>query len=413
MRFVQKQPLALSVQRRREEADLSAGVAFGFTRAGGALRGDIGVRRLPLPALPAGVRAEAAFFGGGKCAVYSGGQMYVQGEEGFSLSSVAFSRLPVHASVYDGEDALLLSDGQKCALLSSSGLAEEEEIPAFAAAAYFGDRLWLASGIRLTYGAPDDIRDFSQAHGAGGYIDAPSPMGEIVALAAGSDGLFVFRERGLQLLAGRGEERGFSLRDLLSCAPVYGATAACDGERAFWLAQDGLHVYGGDQPASAPLFAGAAQASPRGSVYCGRYLLQADVRAECGTRSVLAVFGEEEECVLPLAAEGLCGSAFCAGGEVFSLSAGGGGVRRSWESGVSVPFGDRCTLEQVRIRAKGNIELRAKSDEGERIFRISCDGRVRPLRAALAGREFSFLVRADTPAEVGALEAFYERGKTV
>ena len=97
----------------------------------------------------------------------------------------------------------------------------------------------------------------------------------------------------------------------------------------------------------------------------------------------------------------------------FSLSAGGGGVRRSWESGVSVPFGDRCTLEQVRIRAKGNIELRAKSDEGERIFRISCDGRVRPLRAALAGREFSFLVRADTPAEVGALEAFYERGKTV
>ena len=156
MRFVQKQPLALSVQRRREEADLSAGVAFGFTRAGGSLRGDIGVRRLPLPALPAGVRAEAAFFGGGKCAVYSGGQMYVQGEEDFSLSSVAFSRLPVHASVYDGEDALLLSDGQKCALLSSSGLAEEEGIPAFAAAAYFGDRLWLASGIRLTYGAPDD-----------------------------------------------------------------------------------------------------------------------------------------------------------------------------------------------------------------------------------------------------------------
>ena len=52
--------------------------------------------------------------------------------------------------------------------------------------------------------------------------------------------------------------------------------------------------------------------------------------------------------------------------------------------------------------------------EGEKtVLRISCDGRVRPLRAALAGREFSFLVRADTPAEVGALEAFYERGKTV
>ena len=69
-------------------------------------------------------------------------------------------------------------------------------------------------------------------------------------------------------------------------------------------------------------------------------------------------------------------------------------------------------------RAEGNgksVRPRAFKEVGHEVgLGVEGFGICRALPyAALAGREFSFLVRADTPAEVGALEAFYERGKTV
>ena len=82
------------------------------------------------------------------------------------------------------ENGVLLSDGQKTALLQASGVAEETEIPAFACAAYHYERLWLvpsADAGRLCFSAPGDIRDFAAAIGGGGYIDLPDEKGEGVS----------------------------------------------------------------------------------------------------------------------------------------------------------------------------------------------------------------------------------------
>lgn len=416
--FYEKSGLTASVQRRRESIGPEEGAALGFLCAGGKLLDPPGTRPA-LSSLPEGCSAEAAFFAGGGCALYGAGGVYARAAEGaFSLSEVTFSRVPACARGYSGGEVLALSDGASSALLSSSGLTAEEGIPPFDAAAFFGDRLWAAKGMRLSYSAPDDACDFAQERGRGGYIDVPSALGEIVGLAAGREELFVLRERGVQRLTGRGEERKFAVEDVCSSARIFGASAAFDGGRLLWLAEDGPHAYGGADifGSVAALFAGVPQRAPRGACMGGWYALQADVRIENETIPVLALFGEGGTCLLPAACTGLNASGgelcFCAGGQPLELSGAPerGELRRAWSRAAEAPYGCRCTLKEIRIRCRGALEVRAESEEGSRTFRIAGDGRMQALRTALPGRAFGFSVRTRSPAQVYCMEAMYERG---
>ena len=93
-----------------------------------------------------------------------------------------FSAPPACVRVYDDAagEALLLSDGASSALLTASGLSAES-VPAFTAAAYAFERLWLVtgeeSGARLRYSSFEDWRDFTEQTGGGGYIDLPDGEG--------------------------------------------------------------------------------------------------------------------------------------------------------------------------------------------------------------------------------------------
>lgn len=416
--FYEKSGLSASVQRRRESISPEEGAAVGFFSAGGRLLDPPGTRAL-LSDLPAGVSAEAAFFAGGSCALFGGGAAYVRPAEGeFSLSSVAFSKVPACARGWCGGEVLALSDGASAALLSSSGLAAEENIPPFDAAAFFGDRLWTAKGMRLSFSAPDDAADFAQERGRGGYIDVPSAMGQIVGLAAGKEELFVLREYGVQRLTGRGEEREFAVEDVLSCPRVFSESAAFDGKRLLWLAEDGPHAYGGQDIFGelSALFAGAAQGEVSGAYAGGWYALQADVCGENGTQHVLALFGEGGYCILPLACTGLNASGgqlcFCAGGRPLGLSGSPerGEMPKVWSGRASAPYGGRCVLKEIRITARGTFEVRAESDEGARTFRVAGRGRMQAVRCALPGREFRYSLRALSPAQVYGMEVLYERG---
>ena len=417
--FYEKSGLSASVQRRREQIAPEEGAAVGFFAAGGRLLDPPGTRAL-FSALPAGFAAEAAFFAGGSCALYGGGAVYVRaaGEEAFSLSSVTFAGIPACARGYCGGEVLALSDGASSALLTAAGLASEAGIPPFATAAFFGDRLWTAQGMRLSYGAPDDAADFAQERGRGGYIDVPSAMGEIVALCAGKEELFVLRERGVQKLTGRGEERSFAVEDVLACPRIFGGSAAFDGKRLLWLAEDGPHAYGGEEifGEAAALLSRAVQDAPRGACAGGRYALQANVCVENGTMPVLALFGEGGCCLLPLACTGLNASGgevcFCTEGQPRALSGAPerGEMRKFWSSAAHAPYGGRCVLKEIRISARGALEVRAESDEGARTFRIAGQGRRQALRCALPGREFRFGLRTQSPAQVYGMEVLYERG---
>ena len=62
----------------------------------------------------------------------------------------------------------------------------------------------------------------SAARGRGGDISFPSAYGQIVALLPLGDALLLFRERGVQRLRAKGDERDFTLSDLFSGAHIYG-----------------------------------------------------------------------------------------------------------------------------------------------------------------------------------------------
>ena len=119
----------------------------GFDCADGTLRAGVSAVLLDGEGIPAD--AEAVYAAGGAYLVYAGGACSVRpaGRESFSLSQVAFSAPPACVRVYDDTagEALLLSDGASSALLTASGLSAES-VPAFTAAAYAFERLWLATG---------------------------------------------------------------------------------------------------------------------------------------------------------------------------------------------------------------------------------------------------------------------------
>lgn len=374
--------------------------------------------------LPAGETPLAAFAAGERVAVYcAGGAVYVCSASGTEKSSVRFARIPSCARIYDGGEAYLLSDGARSALLRAGGLTVSA-IAAFDCAAFYGDRLWLAyagEAGKVRYGAPAST-DLASARGGGGEISFPSAYGQIAALLPFGDSLLLFRERGVQRLRARGDERDFELTDLFSCARIYGATVADAGGIAVWLAEDGLHAYDGSERAFAPDFAGVLagpdQSAARGAAEGGRYYLQATARAGAELVPVLAAFSADGKAgsLVRCAAEGLTSSArtlFVAEGAVCAPSAGGfpfGYARRVYESETCEPFGRRALLREVRVRASGPFRLTARSEEGSRTACVRGTGGTERFSVQLPGVAFAYRLETDAPGEVFSLSATYASG---
>lgn len=416
-----------SVRRRRIALEDgvkagAAGVSLGFSCAGGELCA--GTDMLPLSAegLPEGA-AQAVYAAGGALLVLQGGRCYVRaaGAAGFSLSSVLFSAPPAAVRVYDGAagEALLLSDGAHCARLAAAGLTSES-VPAFSCAGYAYERLWLATGenggIRLRFSSFENWRDFAEERGGGGWIDFPDGKGRIAAIAWFENALYVFRERGIQRLDARGDERTFALRDECACARVYGQTVAVCGGRIVFLAEDGLHSFrGGGAEAFAEGFSrrlcGVPQAQPRACYAGGRYYLQADARLPGGTGRALFSLEEDGSAghCLPGAFSwlgGYEGRAFavyegrlCTPAE--GAAAGGLCRRRVWE-GAFVPPSGGAQLRRLRVDADAGYRLRVACARGTRAFTVRKSGQ-QSFPVALTGS--AFRLRIEAPGGCGRLRA--------
>ena len=377
-------------------------------------------------ALPEGETAAAAFAAGESLAVYcASGSVYFCSAAGTQKSGVRFARIPACARVYDGGEGFLLSDGKAVALLRESGIALSSA-PPFQCAAFYGDRLWIAQGGeagQLRYSAPADAFDFSSARGKGGSIELPSAYGPIVALAAFADGLLLFRERGVQRLRGRGDERDFAVSDLFACARICADTVAEASGRVVWLAEDGLHAFDGSERAfcaeAASVLLGVDQNGARAAAEDGRYYLQAKARAEDGSVvPVLAAVAADGTgaSFLRCEAEGLTSSRrvlFVADGKVCAPSAGAfpfGKARRVYESEPCDPFGRRAMLREVWVRASGPFFLTAESDEGSRTSRLCGTGRTERVLLQLPGTVFNYRLETDAEGQVLALSATYVNG---
>ena len=363
-----------------------------------------GTDALPLAAdAPA---AEAAFAAGGALLLYGGGSCFVRaaGAAAFSPSSVAFSRIPACVRVYDDAagEALLLSDGAVCALLCAAGLAQED-VPAFTAAGYAYERLWLATGeqggARLRYSSFENWRDFTESLGGGGYLDLPDGKGRIVAFADLENYFYVFREYGYQRLYARGDELEFEVRDGAFCARIAGESVAVFGGRAVWLAEDGLHAFDGNTERAfaeeaAPLLCGVPQQAARGCAAGGRYYLQADVRLPQGKKRALLTFatggafsvwqgdfGGLTGGVQALAVYGGTPCRLCEGGVTGGLC-----TRRAWEFGAAAPSG-AALLQRLRVDADAGFAIRVTGARGSRSFGVHGGG-VQTYPAALFGDSF-------------------------
>lgn len=432
--FAKKTPLAANVRTAVREVPLAAekGAAapdYGFAGRSGALFAGYGAADTGL-SLPAGERAAALFgldgaAGRAFALVCESGKVCfcTAGGQSFAESGVTLAKIPAAARLCGDENGVLLSDGQKTALLQESGVAEETAIPAFSCAAYHYERLWLvpaADAGRLCFSAPGDIRDFAAAIGGGGYIDLPDEKGDIVALAACETYLYVFRERGLQRLYARGDESEFELRDEFSCAKIYAKTVCETGGKLYWLAEDGLHLFDGGNlenfAENCRVFADE-QGVPRAAAAGGRYILHANLRTGSGAEEGFAVFDPLRESRQIVRSEAssvsACGSDvyFVREGGVYALQKGGAPARRIVRE-LQNPLGAAGRLAEVALYGKGVYVIKFLSENGERIVHLQAVGGRAKSVVNLAGERFVCeLICEGAACELHGLTVRYAAGR--
>lgn len=424
MRFYRKTPLGLSGTAVRVNIPLDVskgedgGFAYSLESAGGKLRGGVGADALELSALPAGKTLAAVFEGGGAYALYcADGKVYACASGGLSDSGVTFSRMPAAVRVYEGGEKTLLSDGQLCLELSGSGLAQKAF--AFSCATFAYDRLWYCSdGLTLYYSEAGNAYNFEAGTGLGGKIELPDKKGKIVALVSLRNDIYVVREYGLQKLEAYGDEQEFSVEDVLSCAKIYGPSAAATERTLFFLAEDGLHAYGDGKIGGFAEWLASEQTNVRGAASGGKYFLSAETRDK--TR-VLFVFDENTGggYMIPAECGGLTACSnrvlFVTEGAGYALTHGGafaGRVsHRVWQSAPVTPCGGRALLRELDVRARGALVLCVHSDEGNRSVCVPGGGKVcRSLN--LAGTHFTFRILAED-CEVSRMTALFLKGENV
>lgn len=410
MMYARKNPLAANVRTAVREVPLTeengaAALGHGFAGREGRLFAGYGAADAGL-SLPAGETAAALFGADGAAGrafalVCVSGKVYFRaaGAQSFADSGVTFAKVPAAARLCGDENGVLLSDGQKTALLQESGVAEETEIPAFVCAAYHYERLWLvpaANAGRLCFSAPGDARDFTAAIGGGGYIDLPDEKGDIVALVACETYLYVFRERGLQRLYARGDESEFELRDEFSCAKIYAETVCETGGKLYWLAEDGLHLFDGGNlenfAENCRIFANE-QNVPRAVAAGGAYALHARLNTEEGAEEGFVIIDplrEDRQIVWAEAsAVSACGSDvyFVKDGAAYVLQKGGAPARRIVRE-LENPLGAAGRLAEVTLYGKGIYVIKFLSEKGERIVHLQAVGGRAKSVVNLAGERF-------------------------
>lgn len=358
----------------------------------------------------------------GMCAAaYAAGKLYFCAGDGgaFSDTGLTFSAPPAAARLYDGEEALVLSDGENVCLVKSGGAVVCSDIPAFSCAGYAYDRLWTAgteNGVpRVRFSALLDAHDFEEE---GGSIDLPDERGEILAFAETEGAFFLVREFGVQKLTVAGEENGFALTDIdTPFAKICRGSVCGENGEIFFLADGTLYRLdaGGAEafyPAYAGVFSGGgcAAAACGGKVYfCG----------DTEDGAVTAVFAEDGSGALfmkgrrtalsrmPSPAGAI--ACFYADGGVRALR-GTGDVPGRWYGRVLPPFdGAPAILEEIALTASGEFTVTAESEWGSRTFDVCLTGETKRMRTSLRGTRFRFCVVARKEGRVEALTAGYSR----
>ena len=220
-----------------EASGKTAAFALNFKARGSALC-SVGGRKF-CEQLPAG--ASKLFTAeDGTLFVWTGSAL-IAGGNTFPLSEA-----PLEVLSFSGEA------GREYYALTSSGLVCLGEgtvsgAPAGSAAAFFGERLFIASGETLFYSAPLAPKDWVQSADGAGSVVLPSAGGNILKLVPDRGRLLLFRERGVTALSAPGDFLGFEAEEL-PCAVeglMPSSVARC-GSRVLFCSKEGIFSLKGE-----------------------------------------------------------------------------------------------------------------------------------------------------------------------
>ena len=348
--------------------------ALGMKESGGALV-PAGGRKF-LKELPAGA-SKLFCTEDGTLFVWTGSALVADG------TTFPLPEAPLEVLSFSGEA------GKEYYALISSGLDRLGEgavsgAPAGSAAAFFGERLFIASGETLFYSAPLAPKDWAQSADGSGSVVLPSAGGNILKLVPDRGRLLLFRERGVTALSAPGDFLGFEAEEL-PCAVeglMPSSVARC-GSRVLFCSKEGIFSLKGETLSRLSgcgeqriAFGRGVSAVSAGERYYASVTLQ-----------------DGEKCILELDGEGAALYRL----EAESL-AGGGTFRFLKEGSLYAPdeeaAGEQEAVLELPLSSFGLFEVRYLDGllvEGEGLFRAElraepCAGAPKPAPRFVLGR---------------------------
>ena len=274
------------------------------------------------------------------------------------------------------------------------------------------------------YSAPFDKGGFgSDIHG-GGALVLPESAGDIVGLTAFSGNVYIVYEHALSKLCVAGSAREFEVEEIAYCGgKIFGDSVGVCGEKAFFLASDGLYLL--REKGVARVCENLTLNPKREGQVCnhgaseGKYYLTFRDTADkfCG----VAVDADSEKGHYIYAVEGLSavnGEAVCQKGDkVVCYRADGTfpiGVTAEFEvDGATFGVGTMKTIETIRLLIDGAVILTVETDKKKITYYFMNSQAKTPWKVRMRGRWFRFHFQLFNGSSVRGMEVEFSVPKGV
>lgn len=334
------------------------------------------------------------------------GKMYLYDEGAGSFSLVHSFGVEMKTAVAcdaDGKYYLALCGGAGIyTYTSETGVVRVLAETVLPIACVVDGRVFYAQSPRTVgYSAPFDRGGFgSDIHG-GGKLVLPDGAGEIVGLTAFHGNVYIFYEHALAKLSVAGSAREFEVEEIAYCGgEIFGDSVGVCGEKAFFLATDGLYVL--REKGVGRVCENLTLNPKREGQVCnhgvseGKYYLTFSDTTDkfCG----VAVDVASEKGHYIYAVEGLSavgGEAVCQkGNKVVCYRADGtfpSGVTAEFEvEGATFGVGENKTLETMRLLIDGAVILTVQTDKRKTTYYfVNSQGKT-PWKVRMRGKWFRF-----------------------
>ena len=338
-----------------------------------------------------------------------------QGEDVFALSSVPLAVLSFSGEA-EREYYALTSSGLY--VLGAEGAEKILGAPGGTAAAFFGERLFVASGETLSYSAPLAPSDWERRADGAGNIVLPSAGGDIGTLVPYRGRLLLFRERGITALAAPGDFLDFEAEEIpYACGKLIPSSVAACGSRVLFCTEEGFFSLKGSTVspvegcgAERIDFAAGVLSAAVGEDYFAAVTLVSGEKC-------LLFLGEERAYFLRLEAESLAGGrelCFLQGGRRYALDRGAAGERAAVLELPLSDFGlpEARYLDAVRVEGEGDFRIEARPQRGLPRFVRGRAGEELRFSPPLRGSSFSLKLRSDsTGAKIAGILLSLREGK--